>query len=75
MVRDLPERDEPRGDGALHGRRVLPRSPDPTNELLVLLGNDLYAERSATQTLDIIERRRDVLREKIQGTRARGWTP
>jgi hypothetical protein len=38
-----------------------------TNELLVLLGSDLYAERSAVQTLGIIERRRDLLAEKIAG--------
>lgn len=41
-----------------------------TNELTVLLGSDLYAERSASQTLEIIGRRREMLAEKIEGATA-----
>ena len=71
LVRDLPNRTShevmvPFTDVAFFPGRLI-----HTNELLVLLGSDLYAERSATQTLDIIERRRDMLREKIQGAGAR----
>lgn len=71
LVRDLPNRTShevmvPFTDVAFFPGRLI-----HTNELLVLLGSDLYAERSATQTLDIIERRRDMLREKIQGASAR----
>ena len=71
LVRDLPNRTShevmvPFTDVAFFPGRLI-----HTNEFLVLLGSDLYAERSATQTLDIIERRRDMLREKIQGASAR----
>ena len=71
LVRDLPNKTShevmvPFTDVAFFPGRLI-----HTNELLVLLGGDLYAERSATQTLDIIERRRDMLREKIQGAGAR----
>jgi prefoldin subunit 5 len=71
LVRDLPNKTShevmvPFTDVAFFPGRLI-----HTNELLVLLGGDLYAERSATQTLDIIERRRDMLREKIQGAGVR----
>ena len=70
MVRDLPQKVRhqimvPFTDVAFFPGRLV-----HTNELLVLLGSDLYAERSAAQTLDLIARRRDTLREKIGGARA-----
>lgn len=65
VVRDLPKKTHhdvmvPFTDLAFFPGRLI-----HTNELTVLLGGDLYAERSAEQTLGIVERRRESLREKI----------
>ena len=70
VVRELPEKTShdimvPFTDVAFFPGRLI-----HTNELTVLLGSDLYAERSASQTLEIIERRREMLREKISGADA-----
>ena len=70
VVRELPEKTShdimvPFTDVAFFPGRLI-----HTNELTVLLGSDLYAERSASQTLEIIERRREMLREKIRGADA-----
>ena len=56
VVRELPEKTShdimvPFTDVAFFPGRLI-----HTNELTVLLGSDLYAERSASQTLEIIER-------------------
>ena len=74
VVRDLPKKTHhdvmvPFTDLAFFPGRLI-----HTNELTVLLGGDLYAERSAEQTLGIVERRRESLREKI-AVAAGGWTP
>ena len=70
VVRELPEKTShdimvPFTDVAFFPGRLI-----HTNELTILLGSDLYAERSASQTLEIIERRREMLREKISGADA-----
>ena len=70
VVRDLPAKTShevmvPFTDVAFYPGRLV-----HTNELLVLLGADVYAERSATQTLDIIARRRALLADKIRGADA-----
>jgi unconventional prefoldin RPB5 interactor 1 len=70
VVRALPEKTSheimvPFTDVAFFPGRLI-----HTNELTVLLGSDLYTERSASQTLEIIGRRRDMLREKIRSADA-----
>lgn len=41
-----------------------------TNELLVLLGEGYYAERTAKQTLEILRRRAKVLESNVEGVKA-----
>ena len=70
VVRELPEKTSHDNHGAFTDVAFFPGRLIHTNELTILLGSDLYAERSASQTLEIIERRREMLREKISGADA-----
>ena len=70
VVRDLPNKVSHRVMVPFTDVAFFPGRLVHTNELLVLLGSDLYAERSASQTLDILERRREMLREKIEGAQS-----
>ncbi|CAM6084162.1 unnamed protein product [Calypogeia fissa] len=70
LVRELPDSVShhimvPFGKGAFFPGRL-----KHTNEFLVLLGENHYAERSAKQTVEILDRRSQFLDQKIAGTKA-----
>ncbi|CAM6084161.1 unnamed protein product [Calypogeia fissa] len=70
LVRELPDSVShhdmvPFGRGAFFPGRL-----KHTNEFLVLLGENHYAERSAKQTVEILDRRSQFLDQKIAGTKA-----
>ncbi|CAM6123129.1 unnamed protein product [Calypogeia fissa] len=70
LVRELPDSVShhimvPFGKAAFFPGRL-----KHTNEFLVLLGENHYAERSAKQTVEILDRRSQFLDQKIAGTKA-----
>ncbi|EPS59879.1 hypothetical protein M569_14925, partial [Genlisea aurea] len=70
LVRRLPDETQhhimvPFGKAAFFPGRLI-----HTNELMVLLGEGYYAERSAKQTVEILKRRSKVLKSQVQSIHA-----
>jgi unconventional prefoldin RPB5 interactor 1 len=70
MVMELPDSVSHRIMVPFGKAAFFPGSLIHTNEFLVLLGESHYAERSAKQTVEVLERRGEFLDEKISSTKA-----